>query len=93
MKGRTGYFMIAILLTFLNVAVTVYSGVMIWTACPRDIWDCELSVALAALGTTSLLNLWVQALAGSVDSLGGRTIESGHGATRIPTEARGSGNV
>jgi len=92
-KGRTGYFMIVTLLTFLNVAVTVRSSAAIWTAWPRDIRDCELFVVLAALGATSLVNVWVQALTGSVDLLGGRTIESGHGATRIPAEALGSGNV
>jgi len=36
--GRTGYFIVAILLTLLNAAVTVYSGVAIWKAWPGDIW-------------------------------------------------------
>jgi hypothetical protein len=92
-KGHTGYFIIALLLTLLNAAVTMYSGVAIWKAWPGEIWDSGLLVLLAALGATSLVNVWVQALAGSVDLLGGRTIESGHGATRIPAEAQGSGNV
>ena len=93
MTKRPRFLIIAILLTFLNVAVTVYSGVAIWTAWPGDIWNRELLALLAALGVTSLVNVWVQALARSVDLLGRRTIESEHGATRIPTEARGSGNV
>ena len=93
MEGRAGYFIIALLLTLLYAAVTVYSGVAIWTAWPRDIRDCELFVFLAALGATSLVNVWVEALTGSVDLLGGRTIESGHSAAQIPAGARGSGNV
>ena len=39
MKGRPGYLMIAVLLTILDAAVTVYSGVAIWKAWPTDIWD------------------------------------------------------
>lgn len=93
MKGRTGYFIIALLLTLLNAAVTMYSGVAIWKAWPGDIWDRGLLVLLAALGTTPLVNVWVQAPFGSVDLLGNRTIECGHGATPIPAEVRGSGNV
>jgi len=93
MTGRTGYFMIALLLTLLNAAVTVYSGVAIWKAWPRDIWDCGLMVLLAVLGTASLASVWVQAILGSGVSLGSRTIECGLGVTSIPAEARGHGNV
>ena len=50
MKGRTEYFIIALLLTLLNAAVTMYSGVAIWKAWPGDLWDSGLLVLLAALG-------------------------------------------
>jgi hypothetical protein len=92
-KGRTGYFMIALLLTLLNAVATVYCGEAIWKAWPGDIWDRGLLVLLASLGATSLVNVWVQAIIGSGVSIGGRTIERGQGATPIPAETRGSGNV
>lgn len=93
MKGRKGYFMIALLLTLLNAAVTVYSGVAIWKARPGDVWDRGLMVLLASLGATSLVNVWVQTILGSEVSLGSRTIECGQGVKSIPAEARGHGNV
>ena len=93
MKRRTGYFMIALLLTILNAVATVYYGVAIWKAWPGDIWDRGLLVLLAALGATSLVNVWVQAILGSGVSLGSRTVECGLGVTSIPAEARGHGNV
>ena len=93
MKGRTGYFIVAILLTLLNAAVTVYSGVAIWKAWPEDNWDPGRLVLLASLGATSLVNVWVQAILGSGVSLGSRTIEWGQGATPIPVEMRGRADV
>jgi hypothetical protein len=41
MKGRTGYFMIALLLTLLNAVATVYYGVAIWRAWQGDIWGAR----------------------------------------------------
>jgi hypothetical protein len=93
MKRWPGYLLIAVLLTLVDGAVAVYSGLAIWKAWSGDIRNLGFWVLLSALGATPLVNVWVQALAGSVDLFGVRTIESGHGATRIPTEARGSGNV
>ena len=93
MKGRTGYFMVAVLLTIPSAAVTVHSGVAIWKAWPEDIWDCEFLVLLASLGISSLVNVWVQAILGSGVLLASRTIECGQGATPIPAEARGRADV
>jgi hypothetical protein len=92
-KGRPGYFMIAVLLTIPSAAVTVYSGVAISKAWPTDIWGRGNLVFLAVLGATSVANVWVQAVLGSNGSRCGRTIERGPGATPIPAETRGSGNV
>jgi len=92
-KGRTGYFMIAVLLTIPSAAVTVHSGVAIWKAWPEDIWDCEFLVLLASLGISSLVNVWVQAILGSGVSLGGRAMEWGRSTTPIPAEVRGHGDV
>lgn len=93
MKGRTGYFMIAVLLTIPSAAVTLHSGVAIWKAWPEDIWDCEFLVLLASLGISSLVNVWVQAILGLGVSLGGRTMEWGRSTTPIPAEVRGHGDV
>jgi len=93
MKRCPGYLVIAVLLTILDAVVAVYNGTAICQAWSGDIRDLECLVLLAALGATSLVNVWVQALIGSVDLLGGRTIECWQGATPIPAEARGSGNV
>ena len=93
MKGRTGYFMIAVLLTIPSAAVTVHSGVAIWKAWPTDIWDCGLLVLLASLGISSLVNVWVQAILGSGVSFGGRTMEWGRRTTPIPVEVRGHDDV
>jgi hypothetical protein len=92
-KGRTGYFMIAILLTILNVFVTVYYGLAIWKARPEDIWDRGLLVLLAALGATLLVNVWVQAVLGSGVSLCSRTIDCERSTTPISAEARGHSDV
>lgn len=91
MKGRTEYFIIALLLTLLNAAVTMYSGVAIWKAWPGDLWDSELLVLLAALGATSLVNVWIQAISGV--SLGSRISVRGRSAIPIPAQVRGHGNV
>lgn len=91
MKGRTGYFIIALLLTLLNAAVTMYSGVAIWKAWPGDLWDSGLLVLLAALGATSLVNVWIQAISGV--SLGSRISVLGRSAIPIPAQVRGHGNV
>jgi len=47
MKGRTGYFKIALLLTLLNAVATVYYGEAIWKTWPGDIWGRGISVFLA----------------------------------------------
>jgi hypothetical protein len=90
-KGRTGYFITALLLTLLNAVVTMYSGVAIWKARPGDIWDSGLLVLLAALGATSLVDVWIQAISGI--SLGSRTSVRGRSAIPIPAQVRGHGNV
>jgi hypothetical protein len=92
-KGRTGYFIIAILLTLLNAAVTVYSGVAIWKAWPGEIWDRGLLLLLAALGATSVVNVWVPAVFESGVLPGSRNEECVRGAAQIRAEARGFGNV
>jgi hypothetical protein len=92
-KGCIGYLIIAILLSFLNAVVTVHYAQAIWKAWSGAIWDRGLLVLLAALGATSLTNVWVQAVFGSGVSAGGRNEECVRGAAPIPAEARGHGDV
>jgi hypothetical protein len=93
MKGRAAYLVIAVLLTILNAAVAAYYGMQIWKAWSGVIWGRGLSVLLAALGATSLVKVWVQAIVGSGVSPGGRNEERVRGAAPIPVEARGHGDV
>ena len=60
MKKRTGYLVIAVLLTVLDGAIVVCSGWPVWTAWSGDILERGLLVLLAALGATSLANVWAQ---------------------------------
>ena len=93
MKGCPAYFVIAVLLTILDAVLAVYYGMAIWNALPGDIRDLSLLVLLASLGTTSLVNVWVQAILGSAVSLGGRTLPCGRSTAPIPGEVRGYGDV
>ncbi len=93
MKGCPGYLVIAVLLTILDAVVAVYYGMATWKAWPGDFRDLGLLVLLASLGTSSLVNVWVQAILGSGVSLGGRTMVCGQSSTPIPAEARGHGDV
>jgi hypothetical protein len=93
MTGRTGYLVIAGLLTSLDAAVTGYYGRAICEVWARDIRTLGLLALLAALVANSLANVWAQALSGVSVSLCGRISECGPTATPIPTEARGYGDV
>jgi hypothetical protein len=92
-KGRTGYFMIALLLTILNAAVTVYSGVATWKAWPTDSWDRGLLVLLVVLGATSLANVWAQVVPVQNILLGGRSADREQIAVPIPIQVQGHADV
>ena len=64
MKWRVSYLIIAVLLTVLDGAVTVYYGTAIWAAWASDLPARGLLVLFAALEATSLANVWVQAGSG-----------------------------
>jgi NADH:ubiquinone oxidoreductase subunit 3 (subunit A) len=59
-KRRTGYLIIAVLLTVLDGAVVVCYLWPVSTAWSEDILERGLLVLLAALETTSLANVWAQ---------------------------------
>jgi hypothetical protein len=92
-KQRTRYLTIAVLLTVLNGTVTAYHGVAIWEAGSVDVWSRGLWVLLAALGATSLANVWAQAVPRLGGAFGSRSTGWGQSATPIPAEARGEGDV
>jgi hypothetical protein len=84
---------IASLLTILSGTLTVYRGIVIWRASSADIWECEFWLLLAALSTTSLVNVWVQAVQNLDVSLCGRCASCKHDATPNPWEVRGQSDV
>lgn len=61
MRSRQNYLAIALLLTVLDAVVTVYYGAAAWAAWSGDILARGLLILLAAVGATSLANVWVQA--------------------------------
>ena len=63
-KGRLSYRIIAVLLTVLDGALTVYYGTAIWAAWASDLAVRGLLFLFAALKATSLANVWVQAGSG-----------------------------
>jgi len=93
LSQRARYLTIAVLLTILDGTVTAYHAVAIWEAWSGDAWNCGLWVFLAALGATSLANLWAQAFCGLGNALGSRSAGWGRSATPIPVGARGQQDV
>lgn len=91
MRWRPKYIVLAILLTVLDAIVTVYYGTAVWAAWSGDILARGLLVLFAAIGATSLANVWVQAAsrlrAKSEYAVPQRTTLS------MPTEMRGQGDV
>jgi hypothetical protein len=91
--GRTRQVVIASLLTILGGTSTVYRGIVFWRASSADIWECEFRLLLAALITTSLVNVWVQAVQNLEASLCGRCASCKFDATPNPGEVRGQSDV
>jgi hypothetical protein len=62
MKWRLNHLVIAVLLTLLDAVVTIYYGTALWATWSGDLLARGLFVLFAALGATSLANVWVQAV-------------------------------
>jgi hypothetical protein len=90
---RARFLIIAVLLTVLDAAVVVWHCLPVWTAWSGDVWNRGLVVLLAALGTTSLANLWVQVVPAQNVLLDGRSANREQAAAPIPVEARGQADV
>jgi hypothetical protein len=93
MKARSRYLIIAILLTALDVAVLVCYGWPVWTTRSGDPWSRGILVLLAALGATSLANVWAQVVSAPDILLGGRSADREQSAVPIPVEVRGQADV
>lgn len=61
MGERTRRLAVAVSLTVLDAVVALHFGGVVWRAFAGIIWSRLLLLLLAALGATSLLNLWVRA--------------------------------
>jgi len=90
---RAWFLIIAVLLTFLDLAVVVCHGWPVWTTWSGDLWSRWLSVLLAALGATSLANVWAQVVPAQNFLSGDRSAYLEHTAVPIPVEARGQADV
>jgi hypothetical protein len=90
---RPRFLTIAVLLTFLDLAVVVCHGWPVWTTWSGDLWSRGLSVLLAALGATSLANVWAQVVPAQNFLSGDRSADLEHTAVPIPVEARGQADV
>ena len=92
-KKRTGYLIIAALPTFLDLAVAVCHGWPVWTAWSGDILARGLLVLLAALGATSLANVWAQVVPALNEPPCGRRADREQTVAGIQVDARGQADV
>jgi hypothetical protein len=92
-KRRTGYLIIAVLLTVLDGAVVVCYGWPVWTARSEDFLERGLLVLLAALGATSLANVWAQVVPALNEPPCGRRADREQTAAGIQVDARGRADV
>jgi hypothetical protein len=90
---RPRILVIAVLLAFLHLAVVVCCGRPVWTTWSVDLWNRGILVLLAALGATSLANVWAQVIPAQNILPGGRSADREQTAAPIPLEARGQADV
>ncbi len=93
MTKRPRFFIIAVLLTVLDVTVVVCCGWPVWTARSGDLWNRGLVVLLAALGATSLANVWAQVVPVQDILVGGRNADREQIAVPIPIQVQGQADV
>ena len=93
MAKRTRFLIIAVLLTLLDLAVVVCYGWPVWTTWSGDPWSRGILVLLAALGATSLANVWAQLVPSQDILLGGRSADREQIAVPIPVQVQGQADV
>ena len=92
-KRWLSYLIIAVLLTVLDGAVTVYYGTAIWAAWASDLPARGLLVLFAALEAASLANVWVQTGSGLHAFSVSRSAIPRQNAMPIAAGARGRSDV
>ena len=93
MTKRPRFLIIAVLLTFLDLAVVVCYGWPVWTTWSGDPWIRGTLVLLVALGATSLVNVWAQVVLHTNTLAGDRSAEREQTVVPIQVEARGQADV
>jgi len=90
---RPRFLIIAVLLTILDVAVVVCHSWTVWTTWSGDPWKCGILVLPAALGATSLANVWAQVVPIQDILLDGRNADREQSAVPFQVEVRGQVDV
>jgi hypothetical protein len=90
---RARFLLIAVLLTVLDVAGVVCYGWPVWRDWPEDIWGHGFLVLLAALGATSLANVWAQTVPGPDAPRVTQSVRCWKSAGPIRVQARGQTDV
>jgi hypothetical protein len=90
---RPRFLIIAVLLTFLDLAVVVCYGWQVWTTWSGDPWIRGTLVLLVALGATSLANVWAQVVPALNEPPCGRRADREQTVAGIQVEARGQADV
>ena len=93
MAERKAYLTIALLLTILEAVVVLRYGGAIWTAWSGVVWIRPRMLLLAALSTTSLANVWAQAIYGLGRALDGKPSALALSAAANRAEPQGEGDV
>ena len=93
MIKRPRFLIIAVLLTLIDFTVVVCYGYPVWTTWSHDVWSRGILVLFAALGATSLANVWAQVVSAQDILLGCQSAEGPQTAVPIPVEARGQADV
>ena len=93
MAKRPRFFIIAVLLTVLDVAVIVCRGWPAWREWSGDILGRGFLVLLAVLGATSLANVWTQTVSRPDASRVIQSVGCEESAGPIRVQARGQTDV
>ena len=93
MTKRPKFLIIAVLLTFLDLAVVVCCDWPVWTTRSADLWSRGILFLLAALGATSLANVWAQVVPRQDALYEGRSADGKKTSVSIPVQVQGKADV
>jgi hypothetical protein len=89
---RVRFLIIAILLTIFDLAVVVCCDLPAW-ASSGDVWSRGVSTLLAALGATSIANVWALVATDQIVLPGVKSAGRGQIVAPVPAQARGQADV